>query len=195
MNLREFFKFTKSFKIFFILWSLLLVGFIIAFIIFSNLADKRILEATVTLRSFPPIHSSDIYRYETKIHFPSNIFRFQRNISNIEILTYMWDIDSHSFNPIYENGRLYLETKETMQNANQIIGKITYKTDFIPSFILDLCLYYISLMLLLVKMYINFQFQFLLHSNLYFFLLLILLFFEEHIFDYFLAHQYFAYYY
>ena len=32
---------------------------------------------------------------------------------------------------------------ETMQNANQIIGKITYKTDFIPSFILDLCLYYI----------------------------------------------------
>ena len=115
MNLREFFKFTKSFKIFFILWSLLLVGFIIAFIIFSNLADKRILEAAVTLRSFPPIQSSDIYRYETKIHFPSNIFRFQRNISNIEILTYMWDIDSHSFNPIYENGKLYLETKETMQ--------------------------------------------------------------------------------
>lgn len=148
MNLREFFKFTKSFKIFFILWSLLLVGFIIAFIIFSNLADKRILEAAVTLRSFPPIQSSDIYRYETKIHFPSNIFRFQRNISNIEILTYMWDIDSHSFNPIYENGKLYLETKETMQNANQIIGKITYKTDFIPSFILDLCLYYILGLLL-----------------------------------------------
>lgn len=171
-------------KKFLFILGIVFICFCIAFLSLNQISKTRISQAHIQLLQIDSKAESKAtkqsnkspnisFSYQAKLIFSDNLFRFQNNFSNIEIVNISWNqnLDSAHFRDIYLDGRILHFTSpqqiqdnriqdnkakhtpdDTIQNNTTqtpiILGTLSYKTHFLISFFWTMCLYFVVIIFL-----------------------------------------------